>query len=178
LDPRYESVVITRAEYRAHANSAFAGDTILEVATDAGPSSFSNGFNYVVYNYFKLNSLAYIGNDQTYSTSITFAYPGCAVNVDGHVGCAMAEGLNDPGGFILLQDDVNPTQPWAYSYPDAGQKTASAWGDYVVTNDWNPAVGPFETILWRVNSHNAITPFYVVWGRGRDTAGYDRWENS
>ena len=62
-------MVITPAEYRAQANSAFAGDQILEVATTAGPSSFSNGNNYVVYNYFKLNSLAYIGNDQTYNTS-------------------------------------------------------------------------------------------------------------
>ena len=67
LDPRYESVVITPAEYRAEANSAFAGDQVLEVAATAGPSGFSDGNNYVVYNYFKLNSLTYIGNDQTYN---------------------------------------------------------------------------------------------------------------
>jgi hypothetical protein len=62
LDPRYESVVITPAEYRAQGNAGFAGDQILEVAATAGPSGFSNGNNYVVYNYFKLNSLTYIGN--------------------------------------------------------------------------------------------------------------------
>jgi hypothetical protein len=73
LDPRYESVMITRAEYRGLANGAFAGDSILEVATSAGPSGFSNGMNYVVYNYFKLNSLTYIGNDQTYSTGTLVA---------------------------------------------------------------------------------------------------------
>jgi hypothetical protein len=130
LDPRFESVVISPAEYRAQANSAFAGDQILEVATTAGPSSFSNGNNYIVYNYFKLNSLAYIGNDQTYSTSGTFAYPGCAVNDKGYVGCALSQGLNAPGGFILLQDNVNPTQPWGYDFVVGGISGASGWGDY------------------------------------------------
>ena len=179
LDPRYESVVITRAEYRAQANSAFAGDTILEVATDAGPSSFSNGFNYVVYNYFKLNSLTYIGSDQLYSTSEGFAYPGCAVNVEGYVGCAMADGASAPGGFILLQDNVNPLQPWGDDFVLSGVSSPSGgnWGDYVVTNTWNPAVGPFETVLWRVNG-STVQPYYIVWGRGNEASAYKRWKGA
>lgn len=176
LDPRYESVVITPAEYRAQANGAFAGDQILEVATSAGPSGFSNGNNYVVYNYFKLNSLAYIGNDQTYNTSQTFAYPGCAVNDRGYVGCALSQGLNAPGGIVILQDNFNPTQPWAYSYPVLGIGGASAWGDYNVTNPWSPGSGPFQTVLWNVSALGAVQPYYIVWGRGNDTNDYNRWK--
>ncbi len=175
LDPRFESVVITPAEFRAQANTAFAGDQILEVATSAGPSGFSSGKNYVVYNYFKLNSLSYIGNDQTYSTTTNFAYPGCGVNEYGYVGCAMAQGTTVPGGLILLQDDVNPVQPWGYSFQIAGVNGASAWGDYIETSAWNPTRGPFQTILWRMNASNAIQPFYIVWGRERDRKGYLRW---
>lgn len=175
LDPRSESVVITPAEYRAQANSAFAGDQILEVAASAGPSSFSNGNNYVVYNYFKLNSLAYIGNDQTYSTSETFAYPACAVNERGYVGCALSFGLNSPAGLILIQDDVNPTQPWGYSTAVAGISGASAWGDYNMVNLWHPTDDPFETVLWNVNG-TTVQPYYIVFGRYRDLGGYVRFK--
>lgn len=176
LDPRYESVVITPAEYRAQANSAFAGDQILEVATTAGPSGFSNGNNYVVYNYFKLNSLSYIGNDQTYNTGETFAYPGCAVNAKGYVGCALSQGLNAPGGIIILQDNVNPTQPWGFDFVVGGISGASAWGDYNETNPWTPGGGPFQTVLWNVNG-STVQPYYIVWGRGSDTNDYNRWKS-
>jgi len=173
LDPRWESAVISNAQYRGQANAAFAGDSILEVATTAGPSGFSSGKNYVVYNYFKLNSLTYIGNDQTFSTTTNFAYPGCAVNVMGYVGCAMATGTNAPGGLIVLQDDINPTQPWGFSFTPGGISGASEWGDYIVTSPFNPAVGPFQTVLWRMNGSTS-EPFYIIWGRGRDKAGFDR----
>ena len=173
LDPRSESVVITPAEYRAQANGAFAGDNILEVAATAGPSGFSNGKNYVVYNYFKLNSLSYVGNDQTYSTTNNFAYPGCGVNQKGYVGCSMAQGTNAPGGIIILQDNVNPTQPWGFNFAVAGISGASAWGDYTETNPWNTGNGPFATVLWNVNG-STVQPYYLVWGRGTDTKGYTR----
>jgi hypothetical protein len=175
LDPRFESVVITPAEFRAQANSAFAGDQILEVATTAGPSSFSNGNNYVVYNYFKLNSLAYIGNDQTYSTGLSFAYPGCAVNEKGYVGCALAQGLNAPGGIVILQDNFNATQPWGYNFVVGGISGATAWGDYNETNPWSPGSGPFQTVLWNVNG-STVQPYYIVWGRGNDANDYARWK--
>ncbi|HZZ61318.1 MAG TPA: hypothetical protein VFE63_09110 [Roseiarcus sp.] len=175
LDPRSESVVITPAEYRAQANSAFAGDQILEVAGTAGPSSFSNGNNYVVYNYFKLNSLAYIGNDETYNTSYSFGYPSCATNAKGYVGCAMVEGTN-PGGLILLQDNVSPTQPWGFDFVLAGASSNSSWGDYTWTNPWLPGGGPFETVLWNVAATGVVHPHYIVWGRGADANDYSRWK--
>jgi hypothetical protein len=174
LDPRYESVVITPAEYRAQANSAFVGDQILEVATTAGPSSFSSGNNYVVYNYFKLNSLAYIGNDQTFNTSFSFGYPGCNVNAKGYVGCAEVQGVN-PGGIIILQDNVNPTQPWGFNFVVGGISANSSWGDYVETNPWIPGGGPFQTVLWNLNG-STVQPYYIVWGRGSDTNDYFRWK--
>ncbi len=176
LDPRYESVVITPAEYRAQANSAFAGDQILEVATTSGPSGFSNGNNYVVYNYFKLNSLTYIGNDQTYNTTETFAYPGCAVNEKGYIGCALSQGLNAPGGIIILQDNVNPTQPWGYNFVVGGINGANAWGDYNETNPWRPGGGPFETVLWNVKG-STVQPYYIVWGRYSDRNDWARWRS-
>ena len=176
LDPRWNSVVISSAEHRAQANSNFSGDRILEIATTAGPSGFSNGKNYVVYNYFKLNSLAYIGNDETFSTTTNFAYPGCAANYKGYVGCAMAYGTNAPGGLIVSQDDVSPTQPWAYSFTLGAANGATGWGDYIVTAPFNPGVGPFTTVLWRINTSNQAQAFYIVWGRERETSAYDRWK--
>jgi hypothetical protein len=167
-------VVITPAEFRAQANGAFAGDQILEVAATAGPSGFSNGNNYVVYNYFQLNSLSYIGNDQTYNTVETFAYPGCAVNEKGYVGCSEAVGLNAPGGIVILQDNVNPVQPWGYNFVVGGISGATAWGDYTVTTPWRPSGGPFQTVLW--NQNGGVTqPYYFVWGRGSDSNDYNRW---
>jgi hypothetical protein len=174
LDPRWETVSIFRAEYRAQANSAFAGDSILEVATTAGPSGFSGGKNYVVYNYFKLNALSYIGNDQTYSTSTNFAYAGCAPNYRGYVGCSMATGTNTPGGLVLIKDAISPTQPWAYTYPVGSVSGASAWGDYIITSPFNPGVGPFQTVLWNV-SGTTVQPYYIVWGRNRESGTWKRW---
>jgi hypothetical protein len=176
LDPRYEAVVITPAEYRAQANSAFCCDDILEVATQAGPSSFSNGNNYIVYNYFKLHSFSYIGNDQTYNTSYSFGYAGCNANAKGYVGCAMVQGAN-PGGLILLQDNVNPTQPWGYDFVLSGISSNSSWGDYVETNPWLPGGGPFQTVLWNVDSSGVVYPHYIVWGRGSDKNDYTRWRS-
>jgi hypothetical protein len=176
LDPRYESVVLTRAEFRGNANAAFSGDTLLEVSTSAGPSGFSNGKNYVVYNYFKLNSLTYIGNDETFSTTESFAYPGCNVNRQGHVGCAMSHGTNVPGGLLVLQDDVSPTQPWGFCFCLGGIGTATAWGDYQPTNPFEPGVGPFISVLWRVNGSNVVEPHVFIFGRGHDNLGYKRWK--
>jgi hypothetical protein len=175
LDPRYESVTITRAEYRAQASAGFAGDSILEIATSAGPSGFSNGKNYIVFNYFKLNALTYIGNDQLYSTSTNFGYPGCAVNVHGYTGCAMQEGTTAPGGFILLKDNLAPIQAWAYSFQIGGISPTNGGGDYVVTSPFNPAVGPFQTVLWRKNGAT-VEPYYIVWGRTSESSAYKRWK--
>lgn len=174
LDPRWQSVVITPAEFFAQANSAFAGDQILQVAGTAGPSNFSNGNNYVVYNYFKLNSLAYIGNDQTFNTSQSFAYPSCAVNGKGYIGCAAATGANLPGGIVILKDKYNAVQPWGFNFVVAGVSGASSWGDYTITNPWRPSDGPFQTVLWNRNG-STTQPYYVVWGRGADWYGYTRW---
>ena len=92
----------------------------------------------------------------------------------GYVGCAMAQGLNAPGGLIVLQDNVNPTQPWGYNFVVGGVSGASAWGDYVVTNPWRPSGGPFQTVLWNVN--NGVKPHYIVWGRESDRKDYARWK--
>jgi hypothetical protein len=176
LDPRYESVVITPAEYRAQANSAFGGDEVLEVATTSGPGG-GDPQNYVVYNYFHLNSLSYIGSDATFNNSISFAYPGCAVNERGYVGCAMAQGAGAAGGIVVLQDADNPTQPWGYNFVVGGISAASNWGDYIVTNPWQPGGGPFETVLWNYSSSTGVNPYYIVWGRGRETNDYARWKS-
>ena len=176
LDPRYESVVITPAEYRAQANSAFAGDDILEVAGTAGPSG-GDPTNYVVYNYFKLHSLTYIGSDATFNNSFPFAYPSCAVSTKGYVGCAMVQGSGGvPGGLIVLQDNVSPTQPWGFNFAVGGIVSSSGWGDYTVTNPWYPGGDLFQTVLWNYNG-SAVQPYYIVWGRGADANEYARWKS-
>jgi hypothetical protein len=180
LDARYETPWISRAEYRAQANSAFAGDSILGVAIQAGPSSFSDGNDYIVYEYFKLNALTYIGSDQTYSTSNTFAYAGCGVNEEGYTGCIMSYGGGSgdsfPATFLLMMDNVSPTQPWGYDYASTGAGNASAWGDYTVAQPYQPEIGAFIGTGWIENSGGNTKPTVYVWGRGVDKNGYKLWK--
>jgi hypothetical protein len=181
LDPRWETAWISRAEYNGQANSAFAGDTILGVAITAGPGG-GDPFPYVIYEYFKLNSLTFVQTSATFNNGYAFAYAGCSPNAYGYVGCTMSWGGGTgtthyyPGGLILLQDNINPNQPWAYSYNLYGAGNASAWGDYMVTQPFQPAGGPFVTTEWAVNSSGTTVPHVVIWGRGRDANGYNRWK--
>jgi hypothetical protein len=183
LDPRWETAWISRAEYNSQVNGAFAGDTILGVAITAGPGG-GDPFPYVIYEYFKLNAKSYIQTSATFNDGFAFAYAGCAPNVYGYVGCTMSWGGGTgtthffPGGLILVQDNANPTQPWAFNFNLFGAGNASAWGDYMVTQPFNPAVGPFLTTEWSVNSGGTVVPEVVVWDRVRDGNGYNRWKSS
>lgn len=173
LDPRWETAWISRAEYNAQANSAFAGDGTLGVAITAGPAG-SDPFPYVIYEYFKLNALTYIQTSASFNNGFAIAYAGCAPNAKGQVGCSMSWGGGTgtthyyPGGLILLQDNISPTQPWAFSFNDTGSGNATAWGDYQVTQPWNPDSGPFITTEWSVNGSGTVVPREVVWGRAHD----------
>jgi hypothetical protein len=181
LDPRFETAWISRAEYNAQANSAFAGDTTLGVSITAGPGG-GDPFPYVIYEYFKLNSLSYIQTSATFNNGFAFTYAGCAPDARGYVGCSMSWGGGTgsthyyPGGLILLQDNVNPTQPWGYDFNLFGSGNATAWGDYQIAQPFEPDVGPFITTEWAVNSSGAVVPHVVIWGRGNEI-GYYRWRN-
>ncbi len=183
LDPRVETAWISRAEYNAQANSAFSGDTILGVSITAGPGG-GDPFPYVIYEYFKLNSLSYVQTSATFNDGYAFAYSGCAPDVYGYVGCVMSWGGGTgtthyyPGGLILLQDNLNPTAPFAYDFNLYGSGNASAWGDYMISQPFEPDVGPFITTEWAVNGSGSVVPHVVIWGRGRDSGGYKRWKNS
>jgi len=78
----------------------------------------------------------------------------------------------------VVQDNVNPTQPWAYDFNLYGSGNASAWGDYMLTQPFQPDVGPFLTTEWAVNSSGTVVPHVVIWGRARETNGYSRWKSS
>jgi hypothetical protein len=180
LDPRWETAWISRGEYNAQANSAFAGDTILGVAITAGPGG-GDPFPYVIYEYFKLNALSYIQTSQTYNDGFAIAFAGCSPNIFGSVGCVMSWGGGTgtthyyPGGMVLVQDDASPTQPWAYSFNVSGIGNASDWGDYMISQPFQPSVGPFIASEWAVDSSGNVVPHVVVWDRNRDTSGFDRW---
>jgi hypothetical protein len=181
-DPRWETAWISRAEYNAQANSAFNGDTILGVAITAGPAG-SDPFPYVIYEYFKLNQLSFIQTSATFNNGFAIAFAGCAPDVYGYVGCTMSWGGGTgtshffPGGLILVQDNVAPTQPWSFSFNLSGGGNASDWGDYMVTQPWEPDVGPFITTEWVV-SGGKVVDHEVVFGRSRDSNGWFRYKKS
>lgn len=58
------------------------------------------------------------------------------MNEESYVGCieSYGGGSSDahPGTFLLLQDNVSPTQPWGFDFVSTGAGNASAWGDYMV----------------------------------------------
>jgi hypothetical protein len=180
LDPRWETAWISQGGYEANVNSAFAGDAVLGVAITAGPGG-GDPFPYVIYEYFHLNSQTYISTATTFNDGFALAYAGCAPNDYGSVGCTMSYGGGTgtthyyPGSLILVQDDISPTQPWAYSYNETGAGNASAWGDYMITQPFQPSVGPFITTDWVVNGSGTVIPHLVIWGRNRDTSGLYRW---
>ena len=181
LDPRWETAWISRAEYNANNNSAFAGDTILGVAITAGPGG-GDPFPYVIYEYFKLNARSFIQTSATFNDGFAFAYAGCAPDSLGYVGCTMSWGGGTgtthyyPGGLVLVQDNTSPTQPWAFSFNLSGAGNATAWGDYMVTQPTFPDTGPFITTEWSVNSSGTVQPKVVIWGRGLEQNGYKRWK--
>jgi len=183
LDPRWETAWISRAEYNAQANSAFAGDATLGVSITAGPGG-GDPFPYVIYEYFKLNSLGYIQTSATYNDGFAIAYGACSPDVYGYVGCVASWGGGTgtthyyPGGLILIQDNVSPTQPWAYSFNLSGAGNATAWGDYMVSQPYEPEVGPWITTEWIVKSNGTVVPHEVVWGRLRDSNGWYRWKKT
>jgi hypothetical protein len=141
----------------------------------------------VIYEYFKLNALTFIQTSATFNDGFAFAYAGCAPDAHGYVGCTMSWGGGTgsgssavdyyPGGLILLQDNVNPTQPWAYDFNLFGSGNASEWGDYMVTQPFEPDVGPFITTEWAVNGSGVVVPHVVIWGRGNEY-GYSRFKTS
>jgi len=115
-----------------------------------------------VYNYFKLNSLAYIGNDQR-TTRSELRVSGMRGDERGYVGCALAQGANAPGGIIILQDNTSPTSPWL-QLRCGWISGASAWVDYNVTNPWHPGSGPFQRSSG-TSTAARVQPYLYVWGR-------------
>lgn len=183
LDPRWETVSIGPSDWAANANSAYGGDDLLTVAITAGPAG-ADPFPYVIYEYFHAHGLGYIGTSSTFNDTFAFAYGGCSPNPEGDLGCSATYGGGTgtthlfPAGISIIQDDVSPTQPWAFSFNQTGAGNATAWGDYELTQPDNPSFGNWITTEWFVNSSNQVRPQVLIFGRGRNTGGYGKWKSS
>jgi hypothetical protein len=184
LDPRWETASITRSPYEANAgNAGFAGDDTLTVAITAGPGG-GDPFPYVIYEYFKLYGLSYISTARTFNNGFAFAYGGCSPNSFGDLGCAATYGGGTgtshffPAGITIIQDEISPNQPWAFSFNQTGAGNASGWGDYEITQPYNPSFGAWITTEWFVNGSGTVRPQVLIFGRGRVAGGYGKWLNS
>lgn len=183
LDPRWETASLGNSDWAANNNAAYGGDDLLTVAITAGPSG-SDPFPYVIYEYFHAHGLGYIGTSATFNNGFAFAYGGCSPNPDGDLGCAATYGGGVgsshffPAGITILQDDISPAQPWAFSFNQTGAGNASGWGDYEKTQPYNPSSGNWITTEWFVNGSGVVRPQVLIFGRGRAAGGYGKWLNS
>ncbi len=183
LDPRWETASIGKSDWAANSNAAYGGDDLLTVAITAGPAE-SDPFPYVIYEYFHLHAPSYITTAATFNNGFAFAYGGCSPNGNGDLGCAATYGGGTgtthffPAGITIVQDDVAPAQPWSFSFNQTGAGNASAWGDYEVTQPYNPSFGAWITTEWFVNSSAQVSPQVLIFGRGRVAGGYGKWKSS
>jgi hypothetical protein len=183
LDPRWETVSIGKSDWAANSNGAYGGDDLLTVAITAGPSG-SDPFPYVIYEYFHAHGLGYIGTSATFNNGFAFAYGGCSPNPEGHLGCAATYGGGTgtthffPAGITILQDDFAPAQPWSFSFNQTGSGNATGWGDYEVTQPYNPSNGNWITTEWYINGSGTVRPQVLIFGRGRNAGGYGKWKNA
>jgi hypothetical protein len=116
-------------------------------------------------------------------------------NVDGHIAGAWSwgggTGTNTfyPGTGYLLDDDINPTQPWGYNFLlwgsgntcTYGNPPLYRWGDYNTVRALDPAGDAFVAGGWRMTGNcgtaGAVSePHNVIFGRGRDQGSVNRWK--
>jgi hypothetical protein len=179
--------------------ATWAGDAVIGFAFNANADG-SHPFPYIRRIYFRVSDLAYLGRSENWAGWGAFQYPDMAPNAQGHIGEVWAWGGGTgtthyyPGWGVTIDDDVNPTQPWAYLYTAFGAGNACLnqadgrrrWGDYLTIHAMSPARLVWVATGFRMSgatncvtgsSVPQVTIATVIFGRSRDIRSWSRWYN-
>jgi len=180
--------------YLAAAGAKNNDDAILGWAFNAKQDG-SHPFPYIRRVYFRTTGLAYVGSSEFFGTWAAHLYPTMAADSRGHVGMAFAwgggTGTNHyyPGSGVLLDDDISPNQPWAYSFYQTGlgnpclnSDGTRRWGDYLDIHPTYPSAVGFQATGFSLGSNAGscgsaanVLVANVTYGRQRDILGYQRY---
>jgi len=173
---------------------ATANDAVLGWAFNAQQDA-NHPFPFIRRVYFKASDMSYLGASEFWNGSLAHIYPALAPDARGHVGMAFAWGGGTgtshsfPGSGVMLDDDVSPNQPWAYSFYQSGAGNACLnsdgtrrWGDYLDIHPFYPSEYGFVASGFALTSNagscGATAPVdvaNVAFGRYRDRTAYTRW---
>lgn len=179
--------------YLAAAGSKNNDDAILGWAFNARQDG-SHPFPYIRRVYFRTTGLAYVGSSEFFGTWAAHLYPAMAADYRGHVGMAFAwgggtgTGAYYPGSGVVLDDDINPNQPWKYSFyqhgagnPCLNSDGTRRWGDYLDIHPSYPAQNTFQATGFAMSSHAGscgsaanVSVANITYGRYRDIIAYQR----
>lgn len=171
-----------------------ANDAIVGFAFNA-KNDGAHPFPYIRRVYFRASDLAYLGASEFWGSWAAHLYPDLAPDARGHVGMVFAWGGGTgtshyyPGSGVMVDDDVSPNQPWAYSFltggagnPCLNSDGTRRWGDYLTVRPYEPARYGWMAAIFRLTadagSCGAAAPVSVqnvVFGRERDRQAYARW---
>ncbi|MGH6812452.1 MAG: hypothetical protein ACREDM_08930 [Methylocella sp.] len=163
-------------------------------AKQGGP--FSLPFPYTERVHFQESDFSYIGSDRIFSTGVAFQFTSLATDARGHIGMTTLFGGGTgtshtfPSGWINLNDDVSPNQPWAGTANAFGagnpclNGTLYRSGDFLTTRAYRPTntlfLGYNFVLTADAGSCGSTAPVAaheVVFGRKRDKhGGFQRWQ--
>jgi hypothetical protein len=120
------------------------------------------------------------GRPFIWNGSIAFMYAGTAPNWRGHLGISTwgAGGGNYPTLYAGIDDDYNGPPPgWELGFISASNNVLSSnWGDYTRVRAHSPVANVW-TLSGYVTNGSVQSPRYAVFGRERDTDGYNRFRS-
>jgi hypothetical protein len=197
-----------RTDSRMSGTGVLESPSVANVGADNTTSVLSWAFNarqdgnhpfpYIRRVYFRTSDRAYLGSSEFFGTWAAHLYPDLAVDSRGHVGMACSYGggtgtaTYKPSGCYVLDDDVSPGQPWNYSFLPAGGGNACLnsdnlrrWGDYNSIRPWQPSGDLFIVTTFSLVSDAGscgstvnANVYNIVFGRRRDSGGYNRFKTT
>jgi hypothetical protein len=143
--------------------------------------------------YFRQSDLAYTTYSELWDGGNGIQYAAISPDPRGHLGISWSWGGGTgtthyyPGSGLTLDDDISPSQPWAYSYWLYGQGNTCTyggiyrWGDYTGVHPFNPATGVWVSSNYAMIGGNCggtgnAVPYNIAFGRNRDIGSYNRWK--
>jgi hypothetical protein len=136
---------------------------------------FENGFAQVSGNQ---------GRPLVWNSTTCFSYPSAAANRREDVGLVFNYSSGDnkyPSVAFALGDDYAPA-PAGWSYYNVQTSTArpsdNKWGDYNTARTYRPSADIWAGAAHILTSASGDgTPYFFEFGRGRDTASWNRWQD-
>lgn len=132
---------------------------------------------------FKERDRAYVSRPFIWNSTIAWIYAAGAPNARGNIGVSVTGVSDYPHHAVLIDDDYNVAPPgWeGIFYVNTSNRGPSnnRWGDYLRVRPHSPAGLDWIAtgyVLRGGTTGDFVQPRYVVFGRERDNASYDRWK--